>query len=85
MYRKVNETALDLPDLLAYTIYTVNITACNILVSEHLDGCSEFSSSNTFMTKRGKPGKPNEPEIIFKNATIVDIKWDTNFQVKFLK
>ena len=74
---------VDLSDLLAFTEYTVEITACNILINKHIHGCSLHSSRTTFRTKRGKPGQPNEPEVKFKNATIVEIKWDSKFQVLF--
>ena len=71
---------MELPNLLAFTEYTFEIRACNVLDSK-VHGCSEFDSKATFMTKRGKPGQPNEPKVIFTNATNVEINWDTNFQV----
>eukprot|EP00090_Calanus_glacialis_P006187 TRINITY_DN14855_c0_g1_i1.p1 TRINITY_DN14855_c0_g1~~TRINITY_DN14855_c0_g1_i1.p1 ORF type:complete len:1361 (-),score=228.52 TRINITY_DN14855_c0_g1_i1:1042-5124(-) len=75
-----NETMVELPNLLAFTEYTFEIRACNVLDSK-VHGCSEFDSKATFMTKRGKPGQPNEPKVIFTNATNVEINWDTNFQL----
>ena len=75
-----NETMVDLPNLLAFTEYTFEIRACNVLDSK-VHGCSTFDSTATFMTKRGKPGQPKQPKVVFTNATNVEVKWDTNFQV----
>jgi len=75
-----NETMVDLPNLLAFTEYTFEIRACNVLDSK-VHGCSTFDSTATFMTKRGKPGQPKQPKVVFTNATNVEVKWDTNFQL----
>jgi hypothetical protein len=79
-WTETNQTMVDLSNLLAFTEYTFEIKACNFL-DFNLHGCSEFSETSMFMTKRGKPGQPNEPKVLFTNATNVEIRWDTNFQL----
>ena len=77
-----NLTKVELPKLLPYTEYTMEITACNIL-ELNMPGCGvgEAIATSTFMTKRGRPGQPTGPKVLFTNATNVELRWDANFPV----
>jgi hypothetical protein len=69
--------------LKAYTSYRVSVAACNQLPvdgeEEHM-ACSEHRAARVFRTKEGKPGQPNQPVVIFKNSSIVELKWNEDFQ-----
>ena len=43
--------------------------------------CTAKGSVKEFRTKVGRPGRPNEPVATFKNSSIVELKWDKDFQV----
>jgi len=75
-----NLTKVELFNLLPYTEYTMEITACNIL-EQNVPGCGkgEATAASTFMTKRGRPGQPIGPKVLFTNATNVEMRWDANF------
>ena len=74
-------------DLKAYTNYRISVIACNKLnVDDNGNGiehmaCTAKGSVKEFRTKVGRPGRPNEPVATFKNSSIVELKWDKDFQV----
>jgi len=69
--------------LKAFTDYRVTVAACNNLLldqhSQHL-ACGP-NVLRSFRTDVGRPGKPNEPVVTFKNSSIVELKWDKEFQL----
>ena len=71
-------------DLKAFTDYRVTVAACNNLNRDqniaHL-ACGPNVAEKSFRTDVGKPGRPNEPTVTFKNSSIVELKWDKDFQV----
>ena len=72
--------------LKAFTDYRVTVAACNNLVlDQHIDhlACGPNVAVRSFRTDVGTPGKPNEPVITFKNSSIVEVKWDKEFQVSW--
>ena len=71
--------------LKAFTDYRVTIAACNNLdldqqVKHPVCGPK---AARSFRTAVGRPGKPNEPVVTFKNSSIVELKWDKEFQVSW--
>ena len=72
--------------LKAFTDYRVTVAACNNLLldqhSQHL-ACGP-NVLRSFRTDVGRPGKPNEPVVTFKNSSIVELKWDKEFQVSWV-
>lgn len=75
-------------NLKAYTDYRVTIAACNKLTydkkSSHAACSKEHKAIKKFRTLIGLPGQPNEPKAIFRNSSIVELKWDKQFQVSWL-
>ena len=67
--------------LKAFTDYRVTVAACNNLTHINHLACGPNVAVRSFRTDVGTPGKPNEPVITFKNSSIVELKWDKEFQV----
>ena len=71
--------------LKAFTDYRVTVAACNNLVlDQHIEpSCGTNVAVRSFRTDVGEPGRPNEPVVTFKNSSIVELKWDKEFQVSW--
>ena len=72
--------------LKAFTDYRVTVAACNnLLLDQHIDhlACGSNVAVRSFRTDVGRPGRPNEPVVTFKNSSIVELKWDKEFQVSW--
>jgi len=70
--------------LKAFTDYRVTVAACNnLLLDQHIDhlACGSNVAVRSFRTDVGRPGRPNEPVVTFKNSSIVELKWDKEFQL----
>lgn len=73
-------------NLKAYTEYRVTIVGCNKLTvdmkdtTEHMT-CSDQEAESIFRTEAGKPNRPNELKVTFKNSSIVELRWDKDFQL----
>ena len=73
-------------NLKAFTDYRVTVAACNNLVlDQHIEhlACGPNVAVRSFRTDVGRPGRPNEPVVTFKNSSIVELKWDKEFQVSW--
>lgn len=62
-----NDTKLT--NLLAYTKYTISVTACTV-------ACSEKSPMITTYTEIGIPGKISIPKVHFMNSSQVRVRWN---------
>ena len=82
---RTTNVSLHKSKLKAFTDYRVTVAACNNLVlDQHIEeACGPNVAVRPFRTDVGEPGRPNEPVVTFKNSSIVELKWDKEFQVSW--
>merc|ERR1719507_1008128 len=80
---RTTNVSLHKSKLKAFTDYRVTVAACNnLILDQHIEpSCGPNVAVRSFRTDVGEPGRPNEPVVTFKNSSIVELKWDKEFQL----
>lgn len=76
----VQNQTIELRDLFSYTEYNVSVRACSILSNKRKE-CGDEWVSTPLVTPIGPPGQMNQPKVVFKNTSIVQVTWNDKFQV----